>query len=551
MLDLDNMSMSASVSLTCCPAFLPAATGPELAKPIDSPGNIAVDCNPEHKPMIPPAEEVRDINNAITVSNGKQDPSEKSKKGLVLEDHVKNWVKRRVESGVSESRCVLPFLVGAKRMGDCLVCRKLVYPGEEVMCSVRGCQGVYHLLCAKESLGFHNPGKFRCPQHECFVCKQRTQWRCVKCPMAAHDKHAPWPNEILHMKDQPGRALCWRHSTDWRLDTKSGVAQSKIEEVFCQLPLPYVEEEFKIDLTWKDSVAKDDLPPYVHIRRSILYSFSSKKRDNANDGVGCTNCGPTCCRSCVCRVQCVSCSKRCGCPETCGNRPFRKDKKIKIVKTKLCGWGVEAAESINKEDFIVEYIGEVISDAQCEQRLWDMKHKGMKDFYMCEIQKDFTIDATFKGNASRFLNHSCNPNCVLEKWQVEGETRVGVFAARQIEAGEPLTYDYRFVQFGPEVKCNCGSENCQGELVPGKGTCQGDIQGLMRECAVYVQRPGPKVNPSAACCKVVKRSDIHCACGRITASVQKMIDMDKVVHVTAFCGKPLAHGTKCGSYVVP
>ncbi|KAF3546542.1 hypothetical protein DY000_02010221 [Brassica cretica] len=33
-----------------------------------------------------------------------------------------------------------------------------------------------------------------------FVCKQRTQWRCVKCPMAAHNKHAPWPQEILHMK---------------------------------------------------------------------------------------------------------------------------------------------------------------------------------------------------------------------------------------------------------------------------------------------------------------------------------------------------------------
>ncbi|KAJ4880567.1 Bifunctional inhibitor/lipid-transfer protein/seed storage 2S albumin superfamily protein [Raphanus sativus] len=87
-----------------------------------------------------------------------------------------------------------------------------------------------------------------------------------------------------------------------------------------------------------------------------------------------------------------------------------------------------------------------------------------------------------------------------------------------------------------------------GELiVPGKGTCQGDIEGLMRECAVYVQRPGPKVNPSAGCCSVVKRSDVGCACGRITASVQKMIDMDKVVHVTAFCGKPLSHGTKCGS----
>lgn len=61
----------------------------------------------------------------------------------------------------------------------------------------------------------------------------------------------------------------------------------------------------------------------------------------------------------------------------------------------------------------------VIDDALCEQRLWDMKYKGMKNFYMCEIRKDFTIDATFKGNASRFLNHSCDPNCSLEKWLVD------------------------------------------------------------------------------------------------------------------------------------
>ena len=39
-----------------------------------------------------------------------------------------------------------------------------------------------------------------------FVCKQRTQWRCVKCPMAAHDKHAPWPQEILHMKTNQCRS---------------------------------------------------------------------------------------------------------------------------------------------------------------------------------------------------------------------------------------------------------------------------------------------------------------------------------------------------------
>ncbi|XP_010557844.1 PREDICTED: uncharacterized protein LOC104826714 [Tarenaya hassleriana] len=88
-------------------------------------------------------------------------------------------------------------------------------------------------------------------------------------------------------------------------------------------------------------------------------------------------------------------------------------------------------------------------------------------------------------------------------------------------------------------------------LVSAQQQCRGDIGGLMKECAVYVQRPGRKVDPSPACCSVVKAADISCACGHITAMVEKEIDMDKVVHVAAFCGKPLAHGTKCGSYVVP
>lgn len=241
------------------------------------------------------------------------------------------------------------------------------------------------------------------------------------------------------------------------------VPATDIEEIFCRLPLPYIDEEFKTDLTWKDVTEnKLEPPPYVHIRRNVY--LVKKKRDDSDGDVGCTNCSSTCCENCVCRVQCISCSKACRCPETCTNRPFRKEKKIKIVKTEFCGWGVEAAEPLNKGDFIIEYIGEVIDDKLCEQRLWDMKYKGVQNFYMCEIRKDFTIDATFKGNSSRFLNHSCKPNCILEKWDVEGETRVGVFAAGSIRVGEPLTYDYRFVRFGPEVKCYCGAPNCQGYL---------------------------------------------------------------------------------------
>lgn len=160
----------------------------------------------------------------------------------------------------------------------------------------------------------------------------------------------------------------------------------------------------------------------------------------------------------------MSCSKSCRCSDLCTNKPFRKDKKFKIVKSEGCGWGAVALEPLEKGDFIIEYVGEVINDATCEQRLWEMKRRGDKNFYMCEISKDCTIDATFKGNTSRFLNHSCDPNCKLEKWQVDGEIRVGVFASRSIQVGEPLTYDYRFVHFGEKVKCNCGAKSCQGYL---------------------------------------------------------------------------------------
>ncbi|XWS27243.1 hypothetical protein CRYUN_Cryun26dG0098000 [Craigia yunnanensis] len=368
-----------------------------------------------------------------------------------------------MESGVPESRWFLPFLVGSKKLVECIHCHKLIYPGEEVCCSIRGCQGVYHKTCANESLRMSNPKKFQCPQHVCFVCRQRLQWRCICCTISSHDKCSPWPDAVIHLKEKPGRAICWRHPTNWRLDKEHAVPATEVEEIFCQLPLPYMDEEFKLDLTCRELMEnKLEPPPYVHIKRNAY--LVKKKRDDADDGIGCTSCSSTCSEDCVCRVQCISCSKACRCPETCTNRPFRKEKKIRIFKTELCGWGVEAAEPINKGDFVIEYIGEVIDDAQCEQRLWDMKYKGVKNFYMCEIRKDFTIDATFKGNTSRFLNHSCDPNCVLEKWQVEGETRVGVFAARSIEVGEPLTYDYRFVQFGSEVKCYCGASNCQGYL---------------------------------------------------------------------------------------
>ncbi|XP_044463656.1 histone-lysine N-methyltransferase ASHR3 [Mangifera indica] len=467
--DLANLSLSSSLALARCPALKPLSDDSAAESPsADSSAQVlALTTDGDYCDDWDRSSRLEACGNgngsAIKVVRRSRGSIVRAKKVSCFEEHVMAWIRKKMELGALPSKYYLPFLNGAQKMAECLVCHKTIYPGEELLCTVRGCQGGYHLICAKERLGISNTKKFKCPQHACFICRQKLQWRCVRCEIASHDKCAPWSDKVIHLKDQPGRAICWRHPADWKLDQKHAEATCDIEEVFSRLPLPYVDEEFKIDFTWKDLVGnKLEPPPYVHIKRNIY--LVKKKRDNSDDGIGCTSCRSECCEDCVCRVQSISCSKACHCSENCTNRPFRKEKKIKLVKTEFCGWGVEAAEPISKGEFIIEYIGEVIDDALCEQRLWDMKYRGVKNFYMCEIRKDFTIDATFKGNTSRFLNHSCDPNCILEKWQVEGETRVGVFATQSIKVGEPLTYDYRFVQFGPEVKCYCGAPSCQGYL---------------------------------------------------------------------------------------
>ncbi|CAH9086482.1 unnamed protein product [Cuscuta epithymum] len=398
----------------------------------------------------------------VSQSGGAERPATTNKS---LDEFVKDWVMRRVEAGVSEQRCFLPFLAQAPKLAECSVCLNLILPGEDISCSVRGCQIVVHQQCAKKIQCFSSAKQFKCPQHVCYSCNKTNHiWRCIKCLMASHDKCAAFPEYVIHLTSHPGQAICWKHHADWHLQKEHKDPIKSIEEIFSYLPLPYTEEEFKINLNWKDTNDCNLEPPrYEPIRRNVY--LIKKKRDNLGADNGCTNCSSTkCLDNCICRVQSISCSKACRCSGKCSNRPFKEEKKIKLVKTELCGWGVVAAEAIKKGDFIIEYIGEVIDDAMCEKRLWEMKYKREKNFYMCELWKDFTIDATFKGNFSRFLNHSCDPNCKLEKWQVEHETRVGVFADRDIEVGEPLTYDYRFVQFGPEEKCHCGTRKCQGFL---------------------------------------------------------------------------------------
>lgn len=104
---------------------------------------------------------------------------------------------------------------------------------------------------------------------------------------------------------------------------------------------------------------------------------------------------------------------------------------------------------IKKGTFVIEYVGELIDETTCLERV----KKGDDDtnYYMLTIDKDCIIDAGPMGNLSRFMNHSCAPNCETQKWTVSGEVRVGLFASRDITGGEEITFDYRLDCRGMEV----------------------------------------------------------------------------------------------------
>ncbi|KAG0096211.1 histone methyltransferase set2 [Podila epicladia] len=114
-------------------------------------------------------------------------------------------------------------------------------------------------------------------------------------------------------------------------------------------------------------------------------------------------------------------------------------------------------------EFVMEYIGEVLPHASFIKRTREYSLAGVEHFYFMSLQADEVIDATKKGCLARFINHSCNPNCHLEKWVVGPKLRIGIFSIKRISAGDELTFDYQFERYGVEAqKCYCGEANCTG-----------------------------------------------------------------------------------------
>ena len=148
----------------------------------------------------------------------------------------------------------------------------------------------------------------------------------------------------------------------------------------------------------------------------------------------------------------------------CGNKYFgikRVEKsKFKVSGAGGKGMGLKASSQIRSGEYLIEYIGEVMTVDD-----WSERQKGdaQKHFYTMGLGPDHLVDASRKGNESRLINHSCDPNLETQKWTVNGEFRIGLFAIRDIEQGEELTFNYKFETFASKpFKCLCGTAKCTG-----------------------------------------------------------------------------------------
>lgn len=114
------------------------------------------------------------------------------------------------------------------------------------------------------------------------------------------------------------------------------------------------------------------------------------------------------------------------------NQLKKRKKPVKFARSAIHNWGLYAMENINKDDMIIEYVGEEVRQSISEIRENRYLKSGIGSSYLFRIDDSTVIDATKKGGIARFINHSCMPNCTAKIIKVEGSKRIVIYALRDI-----------------------------------------------------------------------------------------------------------------------
>ncbi|XP_040263596.1 histone-lysine N-methyltransferase SETMAR [Bufo bufo] len=189
----------------------------------------------------------------------------------------------------------------------------------------------------------------------------------------------------------------------------------------------------------------------------------------------------------------LECNVLCRCAESCHNRETQQGLQfqLQVRQVPRKGWGLLTQENIPSGRFVCEYAGEVLGPEEASRRIRAQDPEANN--YIIAVREhlhsghllETFVDPTYIGNIGRFLNHSCQPNLVMVPVRTHSMVpRLALFAARDIQAGEELCYDYSGMAFnftpnsemrsghspGKErgrsqrKKCLCGTAPCSGYL---------------------------------------------------------------------------------------
>ncbi|XP_063733238.1 histone-lysine N-methyltransferase, H3 lysine-36 specific isoform X2 [Eleginops maclovinus] len=372
----------------------------------------------------------------------------------------------------------------------CFVCSE----GGSLLCC-EACPAAFHQECLNIEM----------PQGNWFCndCKAGKRPRIKDILWVKWGRYRWWPAEVCLAKDVPSNILRMKHEVGefpvqffgskdfvWTYqarvfpymdgDTQNIEKMGKGADAVYKNALTDAAERFKElqaekEMKQLQEDRKNDKkpPPYRHIKvnkligkvQVITADLSEIPRCNckASDE---NPCGID--SECINRMLMYECHPQvCAAGERCQNQAFTKRQytPVEIFRTLGCGWGLVGVSDIKKGAFVSEYVGEVIDEEECRARIKHAQENDICNFYMLTLDKDRIIDAGPKGNKARFMNHSCQPNCETQKWTVNGDTRVGLFALQDIQQGVELKFNYNLECLGNgKTACKCGASNCSGFL---------------------------------------------------------------------------------------
>lgn len=245
--------------------------------------------------------------------------------------------------------------------------------------------------------------------------------------------------------------------------------------LYCETFFRRTVRDFQLpyDLWWaheNEKLPGRNAVPSWNYRKIRTNVYCDVRANPSSDQPVCS-CKPesACGDDCLNRLMYTECSpKTCPCADKCQNTKIQRHivaPGVERFMTENKGWGVKAKQPIKKGTYIIEYVGEIVTEREFKDRMASLYIRDTHH-YCLNLDGGLVIDGHRMGSDARFVNHSCLPNCEMQKWSVNGLFRMALFAARVIEPGEELTYDYNFSLFNPAEgqPCRCDTPACRGVI---------------------------------------------------------------------------------------